>query len=291
MRQVTCLLGALVFVCTAGPSVLAEGPGPSKVLRIVREEIKPARTGAHARAEEAYVRAGAASKMPAYWIGMNAITGPSEAWFFSGYDSYDALEKENDAFNAAVGKQMDAADEGDAQFRTGTRVYLLELNKDLSYQMRPTVQDMRYVTVSTIRVKPGYSREFLEIRKALTAAHAKAKVEEHWAFYEVTSGAPGGTYMILFGSSAMKDDDTDPHTPAYRDAIGDDGRTKGEAFMREGIAAMETVTFEISPQMSLVPAEWVAARPGFWKAPSMKMKTTSASPKEAAVKPASITKP
>ena len=105
------------------------------------------RGAAHARAEEAYVRAGAASKMPAYWIGMNAITGPSEAWFFSGYDSYDALEKENDAFNAAVGKQMDAADEGDAQFRTGTRVYLLELNEDLSYQMRPTVQDMRYITV------------------------------------------------------------------------------------------------------------------------------------------------
>jgi hypothetical protein len=291
MRLVTCLAGALVLACTAGPSVLAEGPGPSKVLRIVREEIKPARGAAHARAEEAYVRAGAASKMPAYWIGMSAVTGPSEAWFFSGYDSYDALEKENDAFNAAVGKQMEAADEGDAQFRTGTRLYLLELNEDLSYQMRPTVKDMRYITVMTVRVKPGYSREFLDVRKALTAAHAKAKVEEHWAFYEVTSGASAGTYMILFGSSAMKDDDTDPHTQAYRDAIGDEGRTRSEAFMREGIAGMETVTFEISPQMSHVPAEWIAARPDFWKAPSMKMKTTSAAPKESAVKPASLTRP
>jgi hypothetical protein len=291
MRQVMCLLGALVLACTAGPSVLAEGPGPSKVLRIVREEIKPARGAAHARAEEAYVRAGAASKMPAYWIGMSAVTGPSEAWFFSGYDSYDALEKENDAFNAAVGKQMEAADEGDAQFRTGTRLYLLELNEDLSYQMRPTVKDMRYITVMTVRVKPGYSRAFLDMRKALTAAHAKAKVEEHWAFYEITSGAPVGTYMVLFGSSAMKDDDTDPHTQAYRDAIGDEGRTRSEAFMREGIAGMETVTFEISPQMSHVPAEWIAARPGFWKAPSMKMKTTSTAPKESAVNPASLTKP
>jgi hypothetical protein len=289
MRQVTCLLGAFVLVCTAGPSVLAEEPGPSKVLRIVREELRPARTAAHAKAEEAYVRAGAASKMPAYWIGMNAITGPSEAWFFSGYDSYDALEKENDAFSAAVGKQMESADEGDAQFRTGTRVYLLELNEELSYQQRPTVKDMRYITVLTARVKPGYSRAFLDIRKALTAAHAKAKLEEHWAFYEVTSGAPVGTYMIMFGSAAMKDDDTDPHTQAYRDAIGDEGRTKNEAFMREGIESMDTVTFEISPQMSHVPAEWIAARPGFWKAPSMK--TTSVPQKESAVKPASLTKP
>jgi len=262
------------------------------VLRIVREEIKAAHTAAHARAEEAYVRAGAASKMPAYWVGMSAITGPSEAWFFSGYDSYDALEKENDAFNGAVGKQMEAADEGDAQFRTGTSVYLLELDEALSYQMRPTVKDMRYITVSTVRVKPGYSRAFLDMRTALTAAHAKANVEEHWAFYEVTSGAPAGTYMILFGSSAMKDEDTDPHTQAYRDAIGDEGRTKNEAFMREGIAHSETVTFEISPQMSHVPAEWITARPGFWKAPSMpKMKTTSAAPKESAVKPAALTRP
>jgi hypothetical protein len=170
-------------------------------------------------------------------------------------------------------------------------VYLLELNEELSYQQRPTVKDMRYITVLTARVKPGYSREFLDIRKALTAAHAKAKVEEHWAFYEVRSGAPLGTYMILFGSSAMKDDDTDPHTQAYRDAIGDEGRTRNETFMREGIESIDTVTFEISPRMSHVPAEWIAARPGFWKAPSMKTKMTSVTPKESAVKPAALTKP
>jgi hypothetical protein len=97
--------------------------------------------------------------------------------------------------------------------------------------------------------------------------------------------------MIMFGSSAMKDDDTDPHTQAYRDAIGDDGRTKNETFMREGIESIDTVTFEISPQMSHVPAEWIAARPGFWKAPSMKTKMTSVTPKESAVKPAALTKP
>jgi hypothetical protein len=170
-------------------------------------------------------------------------------------------------------------------------VYLLELKEELSYQMRPTVKDMRYMTVATARVKPGYARAFIEGRKALTAAHVKAKVEEHWAFYEVTSGAPAGTYMILFGSSAMKDNDTDPHTQAYRDAIGDEGRSKAEAFMREGIESIDTVTFEISPQMSHVPAEWIAARPDFWKAPAMKTKMTSATPKELAVKPASLTKP
>jgi hypothetical protein len=289
MKQLMCVVGALGFLCTAGPALHAEEPGPAKVLRIVREEIKPARGVAHARAEEAYVRAGAGSKVPAYWVGMNAITGPSEAWFISSYASNEALEKENDALEAAVAKQMEAADESDAQFRTGTRIYLLELDDSLSYRMRPNVKDMRYISVATVRVKPGYGQAFLEMRKAVKAAHEKANVDEHWAFYEVTSGAPSGTYMLLFGSSTMKDGDTDPHTAAYRDAVGDEGRAKYQEFQRTGVASSEFVTFEISPRMSHVPAEWISERPGFWKAPSIK--TTMAAPKAPAVVPASQVKP
>jgi hypothetical protein len=289
MGRLTYTVGALAFVCGAGLSLHAEGPGPSKVIRIVREEIKPARSAAHARAEEAYVRAGMASKLPAYWVGANAITGPSEAWFFSSYDSFEAIEKENDAFNAAVGKQMEAADDGDAQFRTGTRIYVLELNADLSYKMRPDAKDMRYLTVVTTRVKPGYARAYEDIRKTIKAAHEKASVDEHWAFYEVVSGAPAGTFMMLFGSSTMKEQDTDPHTAAYRDAVGDEGRAKMDAFNREAIASTDVVTFEIDPRMSHVPPEWISARPNFWKAPSMK--TTMAAPKQPSVAPASQAKP
>lgn len=269
MKHVTCLLGAIVLVVAAAPA-RAQGPGPAKVIRIVREEIKPGRGAAHARAEEAYVRAGVASKLPVYWVGMSTITGPTEAWFLSSYESHEAIEKENDAFNPAVGKMLEAADEGDAQFRTGTRVYHAELNADLSYRMRPSLQDMRYITVAIVRVKPGYQREFIEFRKALTAAHVKANVDEHWAFYEVTSGAPSGTFLIFFGSSTMKDEDTDAHTQAYNDAVGDEGRAKAEAFARNGIQWTDTMTLEISPQMSHVPAAWIAARPNFWKLPSMK---------------------
>lgn len=289
MRVVTCLAGAVALLCTVPVVRAQDGPGPSKVLRIVREEIKPARSAAHAKAEEAYVRAGIASKMPAYWVGMHSISGPTEAWFLSSYPNYEALEKENDAFAAAVGRMQDAADEGDAQFRTGTRVYLAQLDEGLSYKMRPNVKDMRYLTVVTTRVKPGYGRAFLEMRKALKAAHEKANVDEHWAFYEVTTGAPAGTYLMLFGSSSMKEEDTDPHTQAYRDAVGDEQRAKNETLMREGIAFTDVVSFEISPQMSHVPAEWIAARPNFWKAPQMR--TTMAAPKTPAVQPASQTRP
>ena len=276
MKNVLCLLGAVALAGIVGSPVRAEEPGPGKVIRIIREEIKPARTAAHARAEAAYVRAARASKVPAYWVGMASLTGATEAWFLSSYESYEALEKENDTFNPAVGKMLEAADEGDAQFRTGTRVYHAELNADLSYRMRPSLQDMRYVSVTIVRVKPGYGREYIELRKALTAAHAKANVDEHWALYEVTSGAPMGTYLIFSGSSTMKDEDTDPHTQAYRDVVGDEGRAKAEAFNRAGLQAVDTMTMEISPQMSHVPAAWISARPGFWKLPLAKAATAAA---------------
>lgn len=53
-----------------------------------------------------------------------------------------------------------------------------------------------------------------------------------------------------------------------------------EKFQREGMAGTDIVAFEISPQMSHVPDEWIKARPDFWKAPAMKamMATPAATP-------------
>jgi hypothetical protein len=214
------------------------------------------------------------------------MTGPTEAWFVSSYDSYAAFEDENDpvAKNASLTKALELADEGDAQFRTATRIVIAELKEDLSYRMRPSVQDMRYMHVTTIRVRPGWGTAFEEVRKIGKAAHEKANVDEHWALYQVVSGMAGGTYLMLQGSMSLKEEDTDPHTDAYRDALGDEGRAKLQQVMRDGMLSTETVTFEISPQMSNVPDEWLKARPDFWKLPTMKT-TSTAKPVEAAAKP------
>jgi hypothetical protein len=262
-----------------------QGPGPRKVMQIIREEIKAARSTAHGRAEQAYVRAFRAAKAPVYYVGLRSVTGPTEAWFLSSYDSYAALEQENDmvAKNASLSKALEMADDQDAQFRTGTRTVIAELQEDLSYRMRPSVQDMRYMHVTTIRVRPGWGTAFDDIRKLVKAAHEKANVDEHWAMYEVVSGMPAGTYLMMQGSMSLKDEDTDPHTQAYRDAMGDEGRAKVQQFQRDGVLGADTALFEISPQMSNVPDEWLKARPDFWKLPTTK--TSSAKPVEGSPKP------
>jgi hypothetical protein len=155
------------------------------------------------------------------------------------------------------------------------------LQEDASYRMRPSVQDMRYIHVTTIRVRPGWGSAFEEVRKLTKAAHEKADVDEHWALYQVVSGMPAGTYLMMQGSMSLKEEDTDPHTQAYRDALGDDGRAKIQQFQRDGVLGIDTALFEISPQMSNVPDEWLKARPDFWKLPAMKT-SSAAKPAEAA---------
>jgi hypothetical protein len=290
MKHVTSVLCGLALALSVAPATrAAEGPGPRKVMYVIREEIKPARAAAHARAEEAYVRAFRTAKAPVYYVGLRAITGPTEAWFLSSYDSYEAWEKENDAIakNPTLTRQLEAADEGDAGFRTGTKQLLLELMPDLGYRPRASVQDMRYIHATTIRLRPGFGRAFEEIRKLALAAHEKANVDEHWVVYQVVSGMPAGTYMMLSGSMSLKEDDTDPHTDAFKEALGEEGRKKQEQFNREAVISADTVSFEIAPQMSNVPDEWIKARPDFWKAPAMKSTMTATEPMaKPAVKPA-----
>ena len=281
-----CCTVALGVTLVAVPNA-QQGPGPRKVMQIIREEIKAARGAPHGRAEEAYVRAFRAAKTPVYYVGLRSVTGPTEAWFVSSYDSYGALEQENDlvAKNPSLTKALEMADEQDAQFRTATRTVVAELQEELSYRMRPTVQDMRYMHVTTISVRPGWGSAFEDVRKLAKAAHEKANVDEHWAIYHVVSGMSAGTYLMLQGSMSLKEEDSDPHTQEYRDAIGDEGRAKAQQFQRDGVLGTETALFEISPQMSNVPDEWLKARPDFWKLPAMK--TSSATkPGEASAKPA-----
>jgi hypothetical protein len=286
MNYVSAAAGTVALGLSLVSPAFAQGPGPSKVLSIIREDVKPARGVAHARAEEAYGRAFRAAKVPVYYIGMRSLTGSPQAWFVSSYDSYAAYEAENDliAQNATLARQLEAADDEDAAYRTGQRNILAELIPELSYKPR-SAKDLRYMDVTTIVVRPGHGQSFESVRKLLLEAHVKANIDEHWALYRVVSGMPGGTYLLLQGSTAMKEYDVDPHTQAYRDAIGDEGRKTIREMQREGALSAETVTFELSSQMSHVPAEWTTERPDFWKVPAARSTTAPAAAPKPALAP------
>src|SRR3569832_223766 len=89
------VLGALLMAGVLPVVAQDDGARPApKVLQIYREMVKPGKSAAHEKLEAGWPKAYKASKNPAQYLAMTAITGPSEAWFVSGYDSYEAWEKQ-----------------------------------------------------------------------------------------------------------------------------------------------------------------------------------------------------
>jgi hypothetical protein len=70
---------------------------PPKVLRIIREDIKEGRTAAHEKTVARLASALARNKYPANYIGLNALTGPSQAWFPESYGATSTLPGTSDA--------------------------------------------------------------------------------------------------------------------------------------------------------------------------------------------------
>lgn len=109
-------------------------------------------------------------------------------------------------------------------YHTAQRDMLCRLRADLSYNLPAGDRaKMRFMRIETIRVKPGHAEEFEEQRRIITAAHVKAKVDEHMAVYQVVGGAQAGTYIVLIPWTSMNDANLLPHGGAYQEALGGDG--------------------------------------------------------------------
>ena len=67
-----------------------------KILQITREFIKPYKNGmAHDKTESACITAMTKAKFPAYYVGMDSMSGKSRALFMTRYSSFDEWEKDN----------------------------------------------------------------------------------------------------------------------------------------------------------------------------------------------------
>jgi hypothetical protein len=285
MKKYFPLLFAVSLVLSAAAAAWAQTSpaapaGPPRVLQIYREEVKVGKGAAHEKFETNFVRAFAKAKWPTHYLAIATITGPSEAWFLTGYDSFDAWEKDRQAGEkaAALMTELDQLGEKDAEFLTGGRSLAAIYRPDLSYRPGVNVYQMRYFSVTTVRVRAGHFQDFEELRKLENAAHEKANVDEHFAVFQVISGAPGGTFLIFAPYKSLTEFDAYPvkHGKAYEDAVGEEGRKKERELASAAIFSSENYVFAFSPKMSYPRPETIAADPDFW-APK---------PKKAAAKPA-----
>ena len=277
MKRIVFLILA---VCASGsnvPSSAAQTPNtPPKVVLIEREEIKAGRMDAHQKLANGYVQAFANAKGKTHWLGMAAVTGnENEALFITAYESYAAVEKDRaeseKMMTGATKLAVDKLDRQGVDLHVSQRQIIAQYREDLSYKPSVNIPEMRYFEITTTRVRPGHERAFEEARKIVKAAHEKASVNEHFAIYEVASGASGTTYLTFVPIKSLAEWDVEVHTKAYQEALGDDNRNNIDKMRAAGVMSVDTALYAFDPKMSYAPPEFAKADP-FW---SVKTKTVA----------------
>ncbi len=294
MKKFLILILAVGVALGAAGSLLAQEKapmGPPKVVQIFREEVKFGKGSAHEKNEAAFADVFKRAKWPTTYLAISSMTGPSEAWFLVGYDSFEAVEKESQATEKATAFQAEQTRllEKDAEYVSNGRSIVAFHRADLDYKAPVNIGQMRYFRITSYRVRPGHEPDFVEAAKTVRAAYEKLGVDVHWAVYQVYSGMPSPTFLVFVPTKSLKEiDEGLARVMAFQEALGEENGKKLQKMAAEGYLSTESNLFAFSPKMSYPPKAWVDADPDFW-APKPKAAAKAAAA-EGAAKPAAPAK-
>lgn len=264
-RTLGYLLGTGLLVARASLLLAQDAPQPPKVLLIVREDIKEGKSAAHEQSESQFMRAAAAAEFPATILGMNSVTGTTQAWFLESYDSFDSIGKSRAAMQKP---ELETLDSLDAEYRMGSRSWIAVYLPELSFhgqQLMQTLPKMRYFNVVLVRVRPEHAQDFMDLGKMSVSAAERSMDDQPVAAYQVVSGAPNGTYILFEPSASLKALDAEPERSRNMfQAMGDAGTKRFMKMAGETIAQEEALLFAIDPKMSYVSQQIIAGDPAFW---------------------------
>src|SRR6266567_4898751 len=273
MRKILTGGLALLFLSSALP-VFAQDygarPAPN-LLQIFREVVKPGKTVAHEKIETGWPKAYKASKNSAHYLAMTSLTGPSEAWFLSGYPSYEAWEKQSKAEegDASLSAELSRLQAADGEVLETTSSLTAKFREDLSLRPPLNIGNYRYMNVVTVRVRPGMVDKFVEMRKIIKAAHEKAGMKDYYSVFAVQSGMAGPAFLIFIPMKSLKEaDEAGPlhDSAAYKEALGGEaGDKKLSELAAASIINNESAIFAFNPKMSVPPPEYsMGADANYW---------------------------
>jgi hypothetical protein len=278
MKRFACLsLASLLVSAAALPAAWAQTPtdpdlAPPKVLVIFREFTKPGKSGSvHEKSETNFVKAMQAAKWPVHYLGMESVTGINRALFLTGYDSYDAWQKDNDAQakNAALSAANDHAWTVDGELLASTDASVWNFRGDLSLAGSSPIDiaTMRYMEIMQFKAKPGHEQEFEEVVKMYKTAYGKAAPSMTWAVYENQYGhEDGDVYLVMFPRKSLAEIDkgfSDDKT--VMTGLGDAGQKKIAELTAASTESSQVNLFHFNPKMSYMSDRAIATDPSFWK--------------------------
>jgi len=264
---VRSLLTKMAFL--VAPVLLAQsGPMPPPPLMLfVREEVKPGHGAGHAATESAWTRALNKGKSTDYYLGMSALTGPSEAWFIMGYTSYADWEAKQNEFekNPALRAEIDKVSLQDGEHLSGTRTLLGTLRQDLSFGPPVEIGKMRYMRIRTFRIKQGHNKAFEAGVKTALAAYEKSHYPASFAFYEIAAGTGSPTFIVLRPMKSLADmDATTAAEKGFQEALGEEGQKTMQKVFADTVNNVENQLFAFNPKLSFPGPSTLASDPGYW---------------------------
>jgi quinol monooxygenase YgiN len=283
MKKLVPYIAASLALLCASVAVAQDVPTPPpNYIQIYREEVKPGKVSAHAKTEAAFVRDFKAAKASPNYTALVSVTGPDEAWFIARYESYAAYGNDMKAVdsNATLKAELDRDSAADGELLSAERSIVARYRADLSYRPGVSIPLTRFFSISIIRVRPGHTAEFEENRKIIKTAHEKLTLHYNYSVYQVTSGMPAGTFIVLTYYKSMADIDAAQvmHGKDYDDAVGESGMKKLNDNQSTAILGTDTMLMAVDPKMSYPAKEWIDADPAFW-APKPAAPAKPAAPK------------
>jgi len=238
MKPATLLV--MLVSCAA-----AQPPG---VIRVVRNgSIQP------------YAHSGAAVNV----LGMSAISGSPENWLIELHDSFGSVEDLAARFGPAPSGVV--APLGDDLLPASSRTLIAVYRPELSYRPDQASQvwpAMRYLDVVVYRIRPGSEADFAKILKLRDVGLDSVNLDRPEVAYQVISGSPSGTYLLLAPLTSLRVfDDARAIPPVYAEATAAEAKKLAD----DTEIVRERLWFRIQPRLSYVSDEFAAADPGFWR--------------------------
>jgi hypothetical protein len=244
--------------------------GPPKVLVVYREFIKPGKSGAvHQKTESAFVQAMTAAKWPTRYLAMDSMSGRPRSLFFTGYDSFDAWEKDNKAVekNATLAAALERAGVADGDILTSADGGAFVYRDEFSLRAAVNIAQYRYFEVSRFVVKQGHDKDWEDLVKMYIDGYQKATGNVRWATYASMYGEDnGGVYIVLTPLKSLAEVDGEAaDNKKFEAQLGEDGMRKLGELTAACVQSTATNLFAFSPKLSYPRDEWVKTDPGFWK--------------------------
>jgi hypothetical protein len=240
-----------------------------KVLQITREFIKPYKSGAaHDKTESAFVAAMSKAKFPAYYVGLDSLSGKSRALFLTGYESFADWEKDNKIVdkNPALAAELERASIADGELLDEVDSGVFTFSEELSYRPHADISHARYMEITEFHIRLGHTGDWHKLTTMYKDAQEKAGTSAHWATYEAAYGTSGGTYLSISGDTSMADIDKGygEDGKKFMAALGEDGMKELDKLYGATVESANTQLFAINPKQSYVSPETIKADPEFW---------------------------